>query len=105
MLDRLEWNDLVMLEDHLALVGLDDKPDVEEAAWELRVAGLGLSDDVGLPLACQFAEPLGLGPGDVDRALAGIGRLVEDKHLSGEPLKPTLGDADQPHRKIPAGQP
>src|SRR5579875_2477838 len=100
MLDRLEWNDLVMLEDHLALVGLDDKPDVEEAAWELRVAGLGLSGDVGLPLACQFAAPLGRGPGGVDRARAGIGLVVEVEHLVGEPLKPTLADEDQPHRKL-----
>src|SRR5579875_621056 len=98
MLDRLEWNDLVMLEDHLALVGLDDKPDVEEAAWELRVAGLGLSDDVGLPLACQLAEPRGRGPGDVDRARPGRGRVVDAERLVVDALKPPLGHAEQPHR-------
>ena len=81
-----------MLEDDLVL-GLDDEPDVEEAVGELGVAGLGLRDHVGVPLLRELAQVVGLGAGDVDRALAGVGGVVEVEHLVGEALEAALGDA------------
>ena len=94
-----------MLEDHGPVLGLDHEPDVEEPSGELGVAGLGLRDHVRVPLLREPPEVIGLGPGDVDRALPRVGLVIEVEHLVGESLQAALGDADQPHRKVHARQP
>src|SRR4051812_40423301 len=93
-----------MLEDDLAL-WVDGEPDVEEAVWELGVGGLGLGHDVGVPLFGQIAEEAGLGAGDVDGALAGVGDVIEVEHLVVERLEGALWNRDQSHGQIEAGEP
>ena len=92
-------------QDHCSVLGFDDESDVEEPPRELRVACLGLGDHVGLPLAGQAPESVGLRTGDVDGALGGVGLVVEIEDLVGETLKAAFGDADEPDREVHARQP
>src|SRR5436853_409930 len=82
--------------------GYGPGPHVEEAIGELGMPGLGLGDHVRVPLLGQPPQVIGLGPGDVDRALPRIALVVEVEHLVGEALKPALRNADQPDRQVHA---
>jgi hypothetical protein len=104
VLDRQQRHGLVVLEHDLALRA-DHEPDVEESARELGVTGLGLTDDEGVPLSGQFAEAVGLRPGNVDCALAGEVLVVQVEDLVVEALQGALGDGDQAYRQVQAGQP
>ena len=53
----------------------------------------------------ELAQRLGLLARDVDRALAREVDVVEVQDLVVEALKRSLGDGDQPHREVEAGQP
>ena len=104
MLDRQQRHDLVVTQDHLALGG-QHEPDVEEAAGELGMAGLGLAHQVGVPLPGQRAEEVGFRAGDVDGAFAGEGLVVQVEDLVVEPLQRAFWDGDQADRQVQAGQP
>jgi hypothetical protein len=105
VLNREQRHELVMLQDHGSVLGLDHEPNVEEAARELGMSRLRLGDHVRIPLLRQPPEVIGLGSRDIDRTLPCVGLVIEVEHLVGESLKPALGDADQPHGKVHARQP
>ena len=104
VLDRQQRHELVVAQHHLA-VGVKHEADVEEAAGELGMARLRLRHHEHAPLARQAPELVGLGPGNVDRALAREGLVVEVEHLVVEALQRALRDRDQPHRQVEAAQP
>ena len=96
VLDRQQRDQLVMAQHDLA-VGVQHEADVEEAAGELGMARLGLGHHEHAPLARQPAELVGLGAGDVDRALARERLVVEVEHLVVEALQRALRNRDQAH--------
>jgi hypothetical protein len=102
MLHRQQRHELVMGEHYGSVLGLNHEPDIEETARELRMTRLGLRDQIGVPLPSQPPEVVGLGPRDVDGALARVGLVIEIEDLIGEALKPPFGDADQADRQIHA---
>ena len=104
VLHRQQRHHLVVAQHDLA-VGVQHEADVEELAGELGVARLGLGHHEHAPLARQTAELVGLGPGDVDRALAREGRVVEVEHLVVEALQRALRDRDQAHRQVEPSEP
>jgi hypothetical protein len=56
-------------------------------------------------LRARRPELVGLGPGDVDRAVAREGLVVEVEHLVVEALQRALRDRDQAHGQIEPAQP
>jgi hypothetical protein len=104
VLDRVQRRELVVDEDHLAS-RVDHEADVEEHPREMLVARLGLRHDEHVPVPGQLPEEGGLLAGDVDRDLVGVGAVVEVEDLVGEALEGALGDRDQSHRQVEAGQP
>jgi hypothetical protein len=69
------------------------------------VAGLGLGHDEHVPLAGQAPELIGLGAGNVDRALARERLVVEVEDLVVEALQRALGHGDEAHGQVEATQP
>src|SRR5262249_9756531 len=104
VLDREQRHDLVVFEDHLA-VWADDESDVEEAPGELRMAGLRLRHQKGVPLPRELAEIVGLRARDVNRAFPRELLVVDVEDLVVESLQGAFGDGDEPHRQVQAGQP
>src|SRR5712691_2506839 len=104
MLDREQRNYLVMPENHLA-IRAEDEADVEETPGEFGMTGLGLGHQESVPLPCQPAQIVRLGPRVVNRALGRELLVIEVKDLVVETLQGTFGDRDEPHRQVQAGQP
>src|SRR2546425_2603008 len=104
VLDGEQRRNFIMLQDHLA-ARVDDEAHVEEAVLEVGVPGLGLGHDERVVLLGDLAERLRLLAGDVDRALAGEGGVVEVEHLVVERLQRALGERDQPHGNVERRQP
>src|SRR2546426_8162949 len=104
VLDREERRDLVVLEDDSA-ARVDDEPDVEEAVLQVGVLGLRLRHDERVVLLRDLAERLGFLAGDVDRALAREGRVVEVEHLVVERLQCALREGDEAHGQVEAREP
>jgi hypothetical protein len=102
VLDRQQRHHLVMPQDDLPF-WVQDEADVEEAAGEFRVPGLGLAHQEHVPLPGQGAERVGLGSGDVDRALPGERLVVQVENLVVEALQGAFRNGDQPHRQVQAG--
>ena len=104
VLDRQQRHQLVVTQDDRA-VGVQHEAHVEEAARELGVARLGLGHHEHAPLARQPAQLVGLGAGDVDRAVARERLVVEVEHLVVEALQRALRYRDQAHRQVQPAQP
>ena len=104
MLDRKQRRHLVVAQDDLAL-GIENEADVEEAILPVGMVRLGLGHDEGVVLAGERAERFGLWAGEVNCALARVLHVVEVEYLVVEGLQCALGQRDQAHRQIEAGEP
>src|SRR5450432_164688 len=93
-----------MPEDYFA-IRAEDKPNVEETPGEFGMTGLRLGHYERVPLPGQRAEVVRRGARDIDRAFARELLVIEVKDFVVETLQRALGDRDEPHRQVQAGQP
>src|SRR5450755_3773343 len=104
VLDGVEWRDLVVLQDDLAL-RIEDEADVEEAVLDLGMARLRLGHDKGVIGASKLAKLVRLRPRNVDGAFARELDVIQVEHFVVEALQRALGKGDQLDGQIKAGEP
>ena len=87
---------------HLA-PGRKHEEGVEEAVGHhLGPARFALGHDVGVVVARQLRQPLGLRAGDVDEQLTRRNHVRDVEDLVGEPRQRALGEGDQLDRQVDA---
>ena len=99
VLNGEERRNLVVLQDHLAF-WIENKPNVEEPIFDLRVTSFGLGYDKGIVLSGDFSEFFGLLARDVDGTFSCKLHMIEIKHFIIEGLKCSFREGNQPDRKV-----
>src|SRR5438105_10027959 len=86
-------------------VRIEDKPDIEEAVFNFRVARFGLGNNERIIFLRQLAQFFGLLTGNVDSTFARKLDVIEVEHLVVEPLQGSFGKSNQSDGEIKAGEP
>ena len=93
-----------MLQNYFPL-WIEDKPNVEEAIFQVGVAGFSLGHDERVVLARNLPQFFRFLARNVNGALARELRVVQIKHLVVEGLQGAFRKSNQPHRNIKGRKP